>query len=266
MQRFPHVSPAIWRQRLESGDICDDAGRVISVKSACEPGLRLYYFREVPQEAKIPFEAVVLHHDEHLIVVDKPHFLPVMPSGKYLQETLLVRLKNQLGLPNLVPIHRIDRDTAGLVMFSVNPATRDAYHALFRHHQVSKTYEAIAPWNPALPWPIHRATRIAESGHFMQQTEVPGEPNAITDIRPLEIINTLARYELKPVTGQRHQLRVHMNALGLPMVNDGIYPVLTPEVDANRQKPLQLLAKEVAFTDPLTQQLRHFVSLRRLAY
>ncbi len=267
VQRFPHISASTWQQRLLNGDVIDDAGHTLTAQSPFVAGLRLYYFREVAKEAKIPFDAVILHHDAHLIVVDKPHFLPVMPSGQYLQETLLVRLKNQLGLPDLVPIHRIDRDTAGLVMFSVNPATRDAYHALFRHHQVAKTYEAIAPWNASLPWPLRRTSRIAESSHFMQQTEVAGEPNAVTDIQPLEVLGELAqlaRYQLKPVTGQRHQLRVHMHALGLPILNDGIYPVLTPQGAADVDKPLQLLAQRIAFVDPVTSQPCEFVTQQRL--
>ena len=264
VQRFAHIRPDTWRQRLENGDITDDAGHRISAQSPFVPGLRLYYFRDVPQEAEIPFEAVVLYQNDHLIVVDKPHFLPVMPSGKYLKETVLVRLKSRLDLPHLVPIHRIDRDTAGLVMFSVNPATRDAYHALFRNHQVAKTYAAIAPWNPALPWPIRRVSRLGPSAHFMQQTEIPGEPNADTAIRPLDVMGAWALYELKPVTGQRHQLRVHMNALGLPILNDGIYPALTPEGSADFANPLQLLAQSLEFDDPVTSQPCQFTSNRQL--
>jgi tRNA pseudouridine32 synthase / 23S rRNA pseudouridine746 synthase len=163
-----------------------------------------------------------------------------------------------------VPIHRIDRDTAGLVLFSVNPATRDAYHALFRNHQVAKTYQAIAPWNPALPWPLRLESRIAESAHFMQQTEVDGPPNAITHITPLENLGGWARYQLEPVTGQRHQLRVHMAALGLPLVGDGIYPVLTPEGSADYAQPLQLLAEAIAFTCPLTGREMQYESCREL--
>ena len=196
-----------------------------------------------------------------------------MPSGKYLQETVLVRLKNKLGLPDLAPIHRIDRDTAGLVLFSIQRATRDAYHALFRRREVSKIYEAIAPWNAALPWPIRRESRIEASGHFFQQTEVPGEANALTFIQPMEVIagtevgvGELARYQLKPVTGQRHQLRVHMAALGLPIVGDGIYPTLTPEGQVDFERPLQLLAKSIEFLDPLTGAMRHFSSQRQLLY
>jgi tRNA pseudouridine32 synthase / 23S rRNA pseudouridine746 synthase len=272
ISRFPHIGADTWRERLANGDVVDDHGHPITVQSPYEAGLRVYYFRDVPQEAPIPFHEVVLHHDAHLLVVDKPHFLPVMPSGKYLQETVLVRLKKKLGLNDIAPIHRIDRDTAGLVMFSLNPATRDTYHALFRQRQVQKTYEAIAPWNAALPWPIsgskneilRRESRIAESAHFMQQCEVDGTVNAITDIRLLEVWGDLARYELKPLTGQRHQLRVHMNALGVPILNDGIYPVLTPEGSTNFNKPLQLLAKSIAFIDPISSQPCEFVSNRKL--
>jgi len=211
-------------------------------------------------EAPIPFHQDVLWQNEHLLVVDKPHFLPVIPSGKYLQETLLVRLKNRLGLQDLTPIHRIDRDTAGLVLFSVNPASRGAYHALFRKRQVDKTYACIAPWNPDLPWTVRRESRIVPDTHFMQQREVNGTPNALTEIIPEEVSGGFARYRLKPVTGQRHQLRVHMAALGLPIVNDGIYPTLTPEGACNYDKPLQLLAREIEFIDPINSKNLRFNS------
>ena len=263
--RFPGVPAATWLQRLEQGDVIDDTGQPITAQCLYTPKRRLYYYRAVQAEPHIPFDEVVLWQDAHLLVVDKPHFLPVLPSGKYLQETVLVRLKNKLGLHDLVPIHRIDRDTAGLVLFSVQPKTRDAYHALFREREVHKTYEAIARWNPALPWPLTRQTRIEPSAaHFMQQTEVDGLPNSLTHIAPLEVLGDWARYELKPVTGHRHQLRVHMAALGLPLLGDGIYPVLTPEGQIDHEKPLQLLAKSIAFTDPLSGQMRRFESQLRL--
>ena len=264
VERFAGVSRAQWMERLQAGAVSDDWGRTLNADTSYVAGLRVYYFRALPPEPKIPFDEVVHYQDAHLLVVDKPHFLPVMPSGKYLQETVLVRLKNKLGLQDLVPIHRIDRDTAGLVLFSVNPGTRDAYHALFRNHQVAKTYQAIAPWNPALPWPLRLESRIAESAHFMQQTEVDGPPNAITHITPLENLGGWARYQLEPVTGQRHQLRVHMAALGLPLVGDGIYPVLTPEGSADYAQPLQLLAQAIAFTCPLTGREMQYESRREL--
>ena len=262
--RFPAVARAVWQQRLDSGNVVDDQGHTAYATDSMQLGRRLYYYRNVPAEPPIPFEAQILWQDDHLLVVDKPHFLPVMPSGKYVQETLLVRLKVQLGLEALAPIHRIDRDTAGLVLFSVNPSTRNDYHALFRDRQVVKTYECIAPWNPALAWPQHRESRIAESTHFLQQTEVDGPVNAVTDIAPMETLGDWARYRLRPLTGQRHQLRVHMAALGLPLLFDGIYPTLTPEGSSDYARPLQLLAQSIAFTDPLTGLQRSFPSQRAL--
>jgi 5'-methylthioadenosine/S-adenosylhomocysteine nucleosidase len=142
--------------RMQNGDVLDDQGKALNAQAGYTPLQTIHYFRALHQETPIPFQETVLFQNEHLVVVDKPHFLPVMPSGKYLQETVLVRLKNKLGLNDLVPIHRIDRDTAGLVLFSSNPDTRDAYHALFRDRAIDKTYEAIAPWNPALVWPQTR--------------------------------------------------------------------------------------------------------------
>ena len=176
-----------------------------------------------------------------------------------------MRLKRKLGIDHIVPIHRIDRDTAGIVMFSLQPATRNAYHALFRQHAVHKSYQAIAPWRPELRFPLTRESRLAPAAHFMQQCEVAGVPNSLTHIRLLEVHGTLARYALHPVTGHRHQLRVHMAALGMPILNDGIYPALTPEGQADHDRPLQLLAQSIAFQDPLTGLPRQFASQRQLA-
>lgn len=269
-ERFPNVARHTWLERLARGDVIDEHGTTITLERACQPPYpahtRLYYYREVPDEPTIPFKEVVLYQDEHLLVVDKPHFLPVVPSGGYLTETVLVRLKNKLGLDDLVPIHRIDRDTAGLVLFSKQPSSRAAYSALFSKHQVHKTYHAIAPWRADVPMPQTRQSRITEAGHFMLQHEVPGVPNALTHVDVLHVQGNLARYALKPVTGQRHQLRVHMLALGLPILNDGLYPELTPEGQVDYARPLQLLARELVFTDPVNQTARHFVSQRGLMF
>jgi tRNA pseudouridine32 synthase/23S rRNA pseudouridine746 synthase len=265
-QRFPAIDRAQWQTRMASGDVIDAQGQPIVCNQAYQPHQRIYYYREVPDEPPIPFEEVVLFEDTHLIVVDKPHFLPVVPSGHYLTETVLVRLKRKLGLDDLVPIHRIDRDTAGLVMFSKQPSNRAAYSALFSQHQVRKTYEAIAPWRADISFPLTRQSRIQPAGHFMLQHEVPGTPNAITHIDVLEVRGDLARYQLKPVTGQRHQLRVHMLALGLPILGDGLYPTLTPEGQMDYANPLRLLAKHLAFTDPVSGEARQFVSQRTLNF
>ena len=263
---FKGVGRAVWLERLLQGDVVTESGQVIAPDTPYQGHQRLYYYRVVPHEPRIPFDEVVLFQDEQLVVVDKPHFLPVVPSGGYLSETVLVRLKQKLGIDSLVPIHRIDRDTAGLVMFSVQPATRAAYHALFSQRTVQKTYEAIAPFRAELALPLSRESRLVEAGHFMLQHEVSGPPNALTHIELLEVRAGLARYALRPVTGKRHQLRVHMAALGLPLVGDGLYPTLTPEGQLDYDNPLRLLAKRVEFTDPVSGQPRCFESQRQLAW
>lgn len=250
---------------MSDGLVIHENGQCVTPEHAYTSGGHLYYYREVPDEARIPFDEVILYQDEHLIVVDKPHFLPVMPSGGYLQQTVLVRLKRRLALNDLVPIHRIDRDTAGLVMFSVQKSSRGAYAALFRQREVHKIYEAIAPWRAELPMPLTRKSRIEEAGHFMLQHEVDGPSNAVTHVDVLEVRGALARYRLRPVTGQRHQLRVHMAALGLPILGDGLYPTLTPQGQIDHNHPLQLLARSVEFLDPVNGQNRYFESERRLS-
>ena len=260
VQRFKAVAPQDWQTRLDAGDVVDCDGQPVRAYSPVQIGQRLYYYRAVPTEQPVPFQEHILWQDDDLVVADKPHFLPVIPSGKYVRETLLVRLSKTLNTSTLAPIHRIDRDTAGIVLFSRNPATRNLYAKMFREHALKKTYHAIARWNPDLPWPVTRHTRIEEGDHFMQQAEVPGMPNALSTIRPLAHHGQWALYELKPVTGQRHQLRVHMQALGLPILGDGIYPALTPEGSRDFNNPLQLLAQAIAFTDPVTRVEQQFES------
>ena len=264
VDRFPAIPRAVWLERMQQGLVADEHGAAVTAERAYQGHLRVYYYRALDVEARIPFEAMVLYQDEHLVVADKPHFLPVTPSGRYLQETLLVRLKNSLGLPDLAPLHRIDRETAGVVLFSVQPGERGAYQDLFRQREVHKGYEAIAPWRDGLTFPRICISRIAEGQPFFRQAEVAGPANSETHIKLMEVSGALARYRLSPVTGKKHQLRVHMYALGLPIVNDRVYPPLDPTPDDDYRLPLQLLAQSIAFDDPVTGQARHFQSARRL--
>jgi tRNA pseudouridine32 synthase / 23S rRNA pseudouridine746 synthase len=256
-----------WFERMQNSLVLSEAGLPLRPDTSYVAGQRVYYYRHVVNEPQVPFTESILYQDAHLLVADKPHFLPVAPTGRYVQETLLVRLKKRTGLHDLVPIHRIDRDTAGLVLFSVQPASRDAYAALFRQRSVAKCYEAIAPFRADLHFPRVHRSRMVAAASFMQMQEAAGEPNTETHIELLEQQGSLARYRLRPVTGKRHQLRVHMMALGLPICGDAIYPTLTPEpqLDAlDYRHPLQLLAQSIAFADPVTGLQHTFNSLQRL--
>ncbi|MFM8900097.1 MAG: pseudouridine synthase [Burkholderiales bacterium] len=264
VQRFPQVDAGQWQQRFKDGLVLDEQHKPLPLNAPYRAHRKVFYFRHVASEPRIPFDEVVVYQDEHLVVADKPHFLPVTPGGRYVQETLLVRLKTKLGLPHLTPLHRIDLETAGLVAFSVNPAERDRYHALFRTQQVQKQYEAIAPYRPALNFPLTVRSRLEENSQaFMQMREVQGPLNAHTQIELLEVHGSLARYRLIPVTGRKHQLRVHMASLGLPIAGDRIYPVLRPqEEQPDYTQPLQLLAKRLSFTCPFGQGSLAFESKR----
>ena len=264
VERFPAINRNVWLQRMAENLVVDEFGVLVTAERPYPSHMRIYYYRAVEEEQRIPFDEVILYQDEHLIVADKPHFLPVTPSGHFLQETLLVRLKNRLGIDTLIPIHRIDRETAGLVLFSVQPAERNAYQALFRHRTVTKHYEAVAPWRDDLTFPLTRKSRIVEGVPFFRQREIAGEPNSETQINVLATDGSLAKYALSPVTGKKHQLRVHMNALGLPILNDRMYPPVAVTPDDDYALPLQLLAKSIAFDDPVTGQKRYFQSQRVL--
>ena len=263
-QRLPVVTPDEWRQRMAAGEVVDERGQTVRPDRPFESGLRLYYYRSLPAEPALPFAEAVLFQDDHLVVADKPHFMPVTPSGRYLQHTLLVRLKRRLGLPELSPLHRIDRDTAGLVLLSVQQRTRGAYQALFRDRAITKHYEAVAPWRADLAFPREHASRLEEAPQFFRMHEVPGVPNSLTRIELLEAAGPWARYRLSPVTGKRHQLRVHMAALGLPLRNDAFYPEVNDPPEGDFSRPLQLLARTLEFTDPVTGAARRFESARTL--
>lgn len=280
VQRFPHIPPSVVRERLRRGEFVNDAGVAFRDDAPFHALTQVHYYRQpvgVTVEPSIPFRAHVLHHDEDLLVVDKPHFLPVTPSGRYVKETLLARLRQEFGpaADSLVPLHRLDRDTAGVVLFSLNPATRAAYSRLFEQRKIDKLYEAVTPYRDALGLlgTVVRQSRIESAGHYMLQMEVPGgEVNAVTQITVVGVRYEgcnewpfpLAKFQLRPVTGKRHQLRLHLAALGAPILGDGLYPELTPEGFADYTRPLQLLARRLQFVDPFTQQLRTFESRRPL--
>ncbi len=266
--RLPNVGRSEWQHRLQNGLVLNADARPVALNTPCRPGQRLYYFRNVPDEPAVAGVEDVLFQDEHLVVADKPHGLPVTPSGPYLQQTLLVRLKRRLGIETLVPIHRIDRETSGLVCFAVSLGVRDAYHALFRDRAVHKVYDALA----ALPAPQltlprrHRSRLQPDPQAFFREIEVPGPFNSETWITLAEVRGGVARYQLEPLTGRRHQLRVHMNALELPLAGDQLYPrtLKGPGELDDGTRPLQLIARSLAFTDPVNGATRHFESQRAL--
>jgi len=261
-ERFPAVGRDAWLDRMARGVVSVD-GAPASRLAPYRPGAVVTYRREVADEPRIPFEERIVHLDDDLVVADKPHFLPVMPAGRHVEETLLMRLVRRLGNPDLVALHRLDRGTAGLVMFSARPSSRDAYTRLFREREIAKTYEALAPPLPGVAFPLLRESRIVKGEPFFRMSEGAGPANAITRIDVLERGERYWRYRLEPVTGRKHQLRVHMAALGAPILGDTVYPALRAD-PGGFVDPLRLLARALRFVDPLTGQDRHFCSEREL--
>jgi tRNA pseudouridine32 synthase/23S rRNA pseudouridine746 synthase len=272
VERFPAIPRTEWLTRMSRGDVRTSDGTLITPQTGYRPHTTIYYYRHLEVEPRIPFDEIVLFQDEYLVVADKPHFLPVAPTGRYVQETLLVRLKRRLGLDTLAPLHRIDRETAGLVLLAVVPSMRARYVDLFRQRAIRKSYEAIAPLRADLQLPATYRNRLVASESFMQMHAVEGESNAESAIALLEVQGDRARYGLTPITGKRHQLRAHMAALGIPIENDRLYPRILPapngrsELEAAYKKPLKLLAKRVEFIDPISGAMRRFESRQCLQW
>lgn len=259
-EHFRAIGREQWLDRIARGRVLDGNGQPIGVDLAYKEGLRIHYFREVPDEKPIPVHETILYADEHLVVADKPHFLPVTPAGEYVEQTLLRRLIRRLDNPSLVPLHRIDRHTAGLVLFSANPQSRSVYQQLFPTRRIDKFYEAIAPALPALTFPLVHKSRLVEGEPFFRMQEGPGVSNTETAVQVREKNGDLWRYGLFPVTGKKHQLRVHMTALGASICNDPFYPEVIKDAVDDYANPLKLLAQGVQFIDPVTGEERSFSS------
>jgi tRNA pseudouridine32 synthase / 23S rRNA pseudouridine746 synthase len=262
--RLPRVDPARIDAMLREERIVDRHGP-IAPDAPFVPESFLWFHRDLPDEVPVPFEIRVVHRDDDLLVIDKPHFMATIPRGRHIVETALVRLRRELDLPALSPAHRLDRPTAGLLMFVMRPERRGAYQTLFRDRRVRKTYEAVARHEPALALPRTVHSRIVKERGVLRAYEEPGPVNAVTHVellahRSADAGRGLARYRLVPETGRTHQLRLHMNGLGVPILGDDFYPELTEKPLDDFRRPLQLLASTLEFRDPFSGTLRRFTT------
>ncbi|MGV0604228.1 pseudouridine synthase [Mycolicibacterium sp. XJ1904] len=246
--------------KVLAGEVVTADGDVVTAGTVLPPGAFVYLYRELRDEVPVPFDIPVLYRDDDIVVVDKPHFLATMPRGRHVAQTALVRLRRELDLPELSPAHRLDRLTAGVLLFTTRRGLRGAYQTMFARGEVRKTYLARAAKDPALEFPLVVRNRIVKRRGQLQAVEESGEPNAETLVDHLGD----GLYRLTPRTGRTHQLRVHMASLGLPIVNDPLYPEVTDVAPDDFSRPLQLLAQRLEFTDPLSGRQCDFVSTRTL--
>lgn len=248
------------REKIDAGEVICADGTVVDADTVLPAGAAVYLYRELPDEVPVPFDVPILHRDDALVVVDKPHFLATMPRGRHVAQTALVGLRRELDLPELAPAHRLDRLTAGVLVFTIRRELRGAYQALFARGAVRKTYLARCLAAPQADFPVVVRSRIVKRRGCLQAREEPGEPNAETLIEALGE----GRYRLTPRTGRTHQLRVHMASLGLPIDGDPLYPRVLDVAADDFSTPLRLLAHRLEFDDPLTGRRRSFVSPRTL--
>ncbi|MFD6856918.1 pseudouridine synthase [Rhodococcus sp. NPDC060090] len=255
-----------WHTRMAARELVDEHGRPVDELTRFQPGRFVYFYREPPPETPVPFSVEVLYRGDGLVVVDKPPFLSTIPRGAHIRETVTVRLRRDLDLPDLVPVHRLDRMTAGVLLCTSDPALRRPYQGLFEQQRVRKVYEAIAGYRPELEFPRTVRTRIVKRHGELTATQVPGEPNSETRIELVEHRGGRARYRLFPRTGRTHQLRLHLLSLGVPIEGDNFYPVFVRRAPGQFTDPLQLLARTLEFTDPVSGRVRRFDSVRELSW
>lgn len=267
IERFPQIDASVWQARLRDGKVHWQDGSLIDAHTPYRAGVRVYYYREVSSETPIPVTEQILAQDEHSLIVYKPHFLPVTPGGQYVNECLINRLRRRTGIDTIIPAHRLDRDTAGVMLLAVSVASRDPLHALFRDGQIHKTYQAVAALTPELAakygdgvlakpqfWTVRNRIEVGSPSFTMRC--VAGEANSHSEICLLAVKQGLGLFALRPVTGKTHQLRLHMQSLGMPLLHDRFYPELQPKQADDYSKPLKLVACCLRFTEPFTEQLR----------
>lgn len=263
VSHFARIGEEVWLQRVRDGKVHWQDGTLIDEQTPYQPTARVYYYREVVAETHIPFKEQILYRDAEILIVHKPHFLPVTPSGNYVNECLVHRLRIDTGIETVSPAHRLDRETAGVMLMSLNPHTRHCYHELFKSKTITKEYQALARLTPELKqladagelelpirWTVKNRMKPANPSFLMQVVE--GEANTHSEIALVAVQGEFGLFELSPITGKTHQLRVHMLSLGMPLLNDRFYPELLPKTADNFDQPLQLLAYRLRFEDPVT--------------
>ncbi|MGB3772238.1 MAG: pseudouridine synthase [Rhodococcus sp. (in: high G+C Gram-positive bacteria)] len=260
--RFPRDAASL-HAKVTAGEVVDAAGRPLNLESPVVPRADVFLYRDPPVEPVVPFGMDILYRDDALVVVDKPHFLATTPRGRFVVQTALTRLRRELGNDELSPAHRLDRLTAGVLIFTARTDARRPYQEMFRERSVRKVYEAVAA-DSSIPFPRTVVSRIVKDRGSLQAVEVPGEPNSETVVEKVRTDGRLALYRLHPRTGKTHQLRVHMASLGLPILGDSLYPTPHDIAADDYSDPLRLLARNIAFVDPLTGEDRFFESGRRL--
>jgi len=252
---------------IAEGRFVDDRGRPITATDPYRPHIFVWFHRDLPEEAEVPHEVGILYRDDRIVVVDKPHFLSTIPRGRHIRESVIVRLRQQLGLPELGAAHRLDRSTAGVLLLTTERRWRAAYQGLFEQRLTDKTYEALAPVRDEVAFPRTVRSHLRKDRGVLQAYEVPGrEPNAVTEIDLVERRGGVGRYRLHPLTGKTHQLRLHLNSLDLPILNDPLYPVHRDVSLDDFSAPLQLVARELAYRDPVDGTQRCWVSRQQLVW
>lgn len=264
MERLP--ARAMVADMLEAGDLVDQAGRALTGDEPFRTHTFVWFHRALAPESRVPFPLEVLEANERFVVVDKPHFMATTPRGAHVTETALVKLRLSLDLPELAPAHRLDRLTAGVLVFTTRREYRGAYAGVFQSGNAHKTYEALAPFDPTLELPRRIVGRIEKRRDSLQAELVEGQPNTETLVEFVEVRGAYARYRLTPATGKTHQLRVHMASLGLPIVGDSLYPTVMDVAPEDFSAPLQLIARRLWFTDPIDQTPHDYTSRAALEW
>lgn len=263
---FCYLLPRQGSQAIDAafadGRYVDPNGQVLTAQTPFTPALTIYFYRDLPSETDDASDLRILYQDERIVVVDKPHLVATMPRGAHVRQTALAQARRLTGCATLTPAHRLDRDTAGVLLMTTQPVYRGAYQELFAARAVVKCYLAVAGSYPGhLPMTI-RTHQVKERGVIAAYQVPTALPNAETRMELLDIRGALALYRLTPRTGRTHQLRLHLAGLGIPIIGDVLYPVGAVRLS---RYPLQLLAQSLTFTDPIDHQRRHFVSHRSLA-
>jgi 23S rRNA pseudouridine1911/1915/1917 synthase len=225
-QNYQHSSREEWQDRILAGQILINQ-QTANPETILKKGQQLTYQRSPWEEPDVPLDFATLYEDADLMIIAKPSGLPVLPGGGFLQNTLLYQLQQRYPQEMPVPIHRLGRGTSGLMLIARSSLAKSKLSQQMRDHQIRKIYRAlIGPSELPTEFTINQAIgKIPHPIFGYLYGATPTGKFAQSDCRVLEKNSTKTLLEITILTGRPHQIRIHLAAIGYPLLGDPLYDV-----------------------------------------